>query len=154
MEENEWAKLDDILPFSDYKASLKNSQPFPKTEKAVYEKALSVLSDNNGIPVEGLDEEKMKQQLNENYRAAILESLEIEIKYEGYIERERNLADKIQRLENLRIPEGFDFDRIESLSIECRQKLKRYAPTTLAQASRISGVSPADISVLLVYFGR
>ena len=153
-EENEWAKLDDILPTSDYKASLKNSQPFPKTEKAVYEKALAVLSDNNGIPVEGLDEERMKHQLNENYRAAILESLEIEIKYEGYIERERNLADKIQRLENLRIPEGFDFDRIESLSIECRQKLKRYAPTTLAQASRISGVSPADISVLLVYFGR
>ena len=154
MEENEWAKLDDILPFSDYKASLKNSHPFPKLEKAVYEKALAVLSDNIGIPVEGLDEERMKRQLNNNYRSSILESLEIEIKYAGYIERERNLADKIQRLENLRIPEGFDFDRIESLSIECRQKLKRYAPTTLAQASRISGVSPADISVLLVYFGR
>ena len=52
------------------------------------------------------------------------------------------------------IPEGFDFDKVESLSIECRQKLKKYSPRTIAQASRISGVSPADISVLLVYFGR
>ena len=58
------------------------------------------------------------------------------------------------RLESLRIPEDFDFDSVSGLSIECRQKLKKYAPRTLAQASRISGVSPADISVLLVYFGR
>ena len=58
------------------------------------------------------------------------------------------------RLENLRIPADFDFDKVSSLSIECRQKLKRYRPETIAQASRISGVSPADISVLLVYFGR
>ena len=79
---------------------------------------------------------------------------DIHIKYKGYIERERQVADKIRRLENLIIPDNFDFDRVESLSIECRQKLKRYAPKTIAQASRISGVSPADISVLLVYFGR
>ncbi|MBQ2331744.1 MAG: tRNA uridine-5-carboxymethylaminomethyl(34) synthesis enzyme MnmG, partial [Bacteroidales bacterium] len=71
-----------------------------------------------------------------------------------YIDRERELADKMVRLESLRIPEGFDFDSVSGLSIECRQKLKKYAPRTLAQASRISGVSPADISVLLVYFGR
>jgi tRNA uridine 5-carboxymethylaminomethyl modification enzyme len=58
------------------------------------------------------------------------------------------------RLEDLRIPEGFDFDKVSGLTIECRQKLKKYAPATIAQASRISGVSPADISVLLVYFGR
>ena len=63
-------------------------------------------------------------------------------------------ADRLHRLENLIIPEDFDFDRVQSLSIECRQKLKKYAPRTIAQASRISGVSPADISVLLVYFGR
>ena len=61
---------------------------------------------------------------------------------------------KIMRLENLEIPEDFDFDKVNSLSIECRQKLKKYSPRTIAQASRISGVSPADISVLLVYFGR
>lgn len=84
----------------------------------------------------------------------VIQSAEIAIKYKGYIERERKLAEKLSRLENLTIPEGFDFDKVSSLTIECRQKLKRYAPKTIAQASRISGVSPADISVLLVYFGR
>lgn len=92
--------------------------------------------------------------LNEKYRETLLDIADIHIKYKGYIERERQVADKIRRLENLIIPDDFDFDRVESLSIECRQKLKRYAPRTIAQASRISGVSPADVSVLLVYFGR
>lgn len=84
----------------------------------------------------------------------ICESVEVSFKYGGYIERERMLADKIQRLEGLRIPENFDFDKVQGLTIECRQKLQKYNPSTIAQASRISGVSPADISVLLVYFGR
>ena len=84
----------------------------------------------------------------------IVQSAEIRIKYAGYIERERKIADKIRRLENLEIPEDYDFSRIEGLSIECRMKLNRYRPRTIAQASRISGVSPADISVLLIYFGR
>lgn len=84
----------------------------------------------------------------------IVESVEIELKYKGYIDRERAVAEKISRLENLKIPEGFDFDRITGLSIECRQKFNRYQPRTIAQASRISGVSPSDISILLVYFGR
>ena len=84
----------------------------------------------------------------------IQDSVEIRLKYSGYIEREQRLAEKMLRLENLVIPDEFDFDRVNSLSIECRQKLKKYAPRTIAQASRISGVSPADISVLLVYFGR
>ena len=80
--------------------------------------------------------------------------MEISVKYKGYIERERQLADKVMRLEDLLIPEGFDFERVSGLTIECRQKLKKYGPRSIAQASRISGVSPADISVLLVYFGR
>ena len=84
----------------------------------------------------------------------ITESVEINLKYKGYIWREKALVEKMQRLEDLTIPENFDFDRINGLTIECRQKFKRYAPRTIAQASRISGVSPADISVLLVYFGR
>ena len=84
----------------------------------------------------------------------IAESVEITIKYKGYISREKENAEKLRRLENLTIPEGFDFDRISGLTIECRQKFKKYNPRTIAQASRISGVSPADISVLLVYFGR
>lgn len=84
----------------------------------------------------------------------VVESVEISIKYAGYIEREKLQAEKNNRLEYIRIPEDFDFEKIKALSIECRQKLARYRPSTIAQASRISGVSPADISVLLVYFGR
>lgn len=88
------------------------------------------------------------------YPQEVIDAVEIEIKYKGYIEREKAVAEKISRLENLKIPEGFDFDSISGLSIECRQKFNRYQPRTIAQASRISGVSPSDISILLVYFGR
>ena len=84
----------------------------------------------------------------------VIHAVEIAIKYDGYIQREKQQAEKNNRLEYISIPSDFDFDRVQSLSIECRQKLKRYKPKTIAQASRISGVSPADISVLLVYFGR
>ena len=72
----------------------------------------------------------------------------------GYISREKENAEKLRKLENLVIPEGFDFEKVSGLTIECRQKFKRYIPRTIGQASRISGVSPSDISVLLVYFGR
>lgn len=89
-----------------------------------------------------------------NYSKEELESADISIKYKSYIEREKQMADKIKHLENLIIPRGFDFSKVMSLSIECRQKLERYKPETIAQASRISGVSPSDISVLLLYFGR
>ncbi len=81
-------------------------------------------------------------------------SVEISRKYAGYIEREKLQAEKNNRLEYIRIPADFDFDKIQGLTIECRQKLAKYKPETISQASRISGVSPADISVLLVYFGR
>lgn len=89
-----------------------------------------------------------------NYSKEEMESADISIKYKSYIEREKQMADKIKHLENLIIPRGFDFSKVTSLSIECRQKLERYKPETIAQASRISGVSPSDISVLLLYFGR
>ena len=88
------------------------------------------------------------------FSSEVIAAVEVAIKYAGYIEREKLQAQKNARLEYIRIPSDFDFDQIQSLSIECRQKLKRYKPETIAQASRISGVSPADISVLLVYFGR
>ncbi len=88
------------------------------------------------------------------YTKEEIESAEISIKYSGYIEREKENAAKLKRLESLRIPENFDFSKLEGLTIECRQKFARYRPATIGQASRISGVSPADISVLLVYFGR
>lgn len=84
----------------------------------------------------------------------VVESVEINLKYKGYIDREEKLAEKMLRLEDLKIPDGFDFEKVAGLTIECRQKLTRYSPVTIAQASRIPGVSPADISVLLVYFGR
>ena len=116
--------------------------------------AFHVLQGNTEYPISMLDRENLDNLVKDNYRREILDSSEIFIKYKGYIQREQQMADKIMRLENLTIPEDFDFDKVESLSIECRQKLKKYAPRTIAQASRISGVSPADISVLLVYFGR
>jgi glucose-inhibited division protein A len=84
----------------------------------------------------------------------VLEAVETQVKYAGYIDREKRLAEKILRLEHLEIPQDFDFQKITALSMECRIKLERYRPRTIAQASRISGVSPADISVLLIYFGR
>ena len=119
-----------------------------------YQDAIYALKFNTEYPVSSLDSELFDSKINYIYRKEIIDSCEISIKYKGYIQREQQMADKIMRLENLSIPEGFDFDRVESLSIECRQKLKKYSPRTIAQASRISGVSPADISVLLVYFGR
>ena len=88
------------------------------------------------------------------YSKEEIESVEISIRYRGYIERELAMAEKLHRLEDLVIPEDFDFGRVSGLTIECRQKLAKYRPRTIAQASRISGVSPADISVLLVCFGR
>ena len=84
----------------------------------------------------------------------ILESVEILVKYSGYIERESRLADKMTKLESLSIPEDFDYSMVTSLSYESRQKLMKHKPRTISQASRIPGVSPADISVLLVFFGR
>ena len=116
--------------------------------------ALYISQYNTEYPVSKLDGSGLDVKVADNYKREILDSSEISIKYKGYIQREKQMADKIMRLENLSIPEDFDFDKVESLSIECRQKLKKYAPRTIAQASRISGVSPADISVLLVYFGR
>ena len=84
----------------------------------------------------------------------IVEQTEIHVKYSGYIEKEKNSADKLQRLENIKIPDGFDFLKIQSLSYEAREKLTKIQPTSISQASRISGVSPSDVSVLLVYMGR
>lgn len=84
----------------------------------------------------------------------VIENVDTLLKYGGYIERERELADKIVRLEGIKIRPDFDFNALTSLSIEARQKLSKIKPHTIGQASRISGVSPADINVLLVYFGR
>jgi len=84
----------------------------------------------------------------------VIEQAEIQVKYSGYIAKEKNNADKLTRLEYVKIPSGFDYSQIKSMSSEAREKLKKVQPTTVAHASRISGVSPNDISVLLVYMGR
>ena len=84
----------------------------------------------------------------------IIEQAEIQVKYSGYINKEKNNADKLNRLEDLKIPANFDYSRLKSMSIEARQKLENIRPITISQASRISGVSPSDVSVLLVYMGR
>lgn len=90
----------------------------------------------------------------ENRRDEIVEAAEILIKYEGYIARERLIADKLRRLEDVKIPNSMDFNSIQSLSTESRQKLTRIRPTTIGQASRIPGISPSDINILLVTLGR
>ena len=84
----------------------------------------------------------------------ILEQSEIQVKYSGYIEKERSNADKLTRLEDMKIPADFDYNQIKSMSIEAKQKLTKIQPITISQASRISGVSPSDISVLLIHMGR
>ncbi len=98
---------------------------------------------------------KLKKFITENEMdAEVIEEAEIQIKYKGYIEREKFIAEKLRRLENISIPSDFDFYSMNSLTIEARQKLSRIRPTTIGQASRIPGVSPADVNVLLIKFGR
>jgi tRNA uridine 5-carboxymethylaminomethyl modification enzyme len=89
-----------------------------------------------------------------NIDIEIVEQTEIHVKYSGYIEKEKNSADKLLRLENIKIPPNFNYQKIKSISFEAREKLTKIQPTTISQASRISGVSPSDVSVLLVYMGR
>ncbi|WP_250433596.1 tRNA uridine-5-carboxymethylaminomethyl(34) synthesis enzyme MnmG [Hanstruepera flava] len=84
----------------------------------------------------------------------VIEQTEIQVKYSGYIEKEKNNADKLSRLENIKIPKDFDYSKLKSMSMEAREKLSKIQPVTISQASRISGVSPSDVSVLLVYMGR
>jgi tRNA uridine 5-carboxymethylaminomethyl modification enzyme len=98
-------------------------------------------------PVSGFVEEN-------NLDREVMEQTEIQVKYSGYIAKEKINADKLQRLENVRIPENFDYSKLKSLSFEAREKLAAIRPVTIAQAARVSGVNPSDISVLLVYLGR
>ena len=88
------------------------------------------------------------------YKQESLEQAEIQVKYSGYIEKEKLLADKLTRLDYVKIPIDFDYHQMQSLSTEARQKLSAVRPETIGQASRISGVNPSDIAVLLVKFGR
>jgi tRNA uridine 5-carboxymethylaminomethyl modification enzyme len=84
----------------------------------------------------------------------VLVQTEIQLKYEGYIEREKEQANKLARLEDLIIPETVDYDQMKSVSLEAKEKLRKIKPRTIGQAARVSGVSPSDISVILIHLGR
>ena len=135
---------------NDYLKSV-NSEPLTQGRK-LYD----ILMRNN-VTFESLQRvlPKLKKFIADNEMSAeMIEEAEIQIKYKGYIEREKFIAEKLRRLENISIPSDFDFHSMNSLTIEARQKLSRIRPTTIGQASRIPGVSPADVNVLLIKFGR
>lgn len=106
------------------------------------------------ITLNKLEKLEFIRNTSKNYSDEVREQAEINIKYKGYIEKEKENVAKLQRLENIKIPTNFDFSKISSLSSEAKQKLNKIKPKTIAQASRISGVSPADINVLLIFLGR
>lgn len=135
---------------SDYLVSV-NTNPLEQGRK-LYDVLL-----RNGVTLEGLLAvmPDLKELVESNcIDREVIEQAEIQIKYRGYIERERFIAEKMRRLESIKIRPDFDFHALSSLTIEARQKLTRIKPATIGQASRIPGVSPADINVLLVFFGR
>ena len=127
-----------------------NSSPMKQSDKIfkIFSRPNITMDDVRNFP--GVEEYIQENNLN----TEILEQTEIQVKYSGYIEKEKNNADKLNRLEDVKIPNSFDYSKIKSMSFEAREKLNKIQPTSIAQASRISGVSPNDISVLLVYMGR
>ena len=139
-----------IAEINDYLKSV-NSEPLTQGKK------LSDLMMRNGVTFETIRTALPKLNkfiVKEGIRPDEIEEAEIAIKYSGYIERERQIAEKLHRLEEISIPEGFRYEEMQALTIEARQKLSRIRPKTIGQASRIPGVSPADVNVLLVKFGR
>ncbi|MCG7279765.1 tRNA uridine-5-carboxymethylaminomethyl(34) synthesis enzyme MnmG [Chryseobacterium taklimakanense] len=116
-------------------------------------RAAQILTRPN-MTLEKLDEIDFIKEVSEKYNDEVREQAEINIKYKGYIDKERENVAKLKRMENIRIPDDFDFSKISSLSAEAKTKMTSVKPKTIAQASRISGVSPADINVLLIYLGR
>ncbi|WP_081208149.1 tRNA uridine-5-carboxymethylaminomethyl(34) synthesis enzyme MnmG [Salegentibacter sediminis] len=127
-----------------------NSSPMKQSDKIfkVFSRPNIDMKDIRNFP--GVEEYIQENNLN----SEMLEQTEIQVKYSGYIAKEKNNADKLNRLEDVKIPKDFDYSRIKSMSFEAREKLNKVQPTSVSQASRISGVSPNDVSVLLVYMGR
>lgn len=157
--QNEIERLTDFLQANSVKPTHINtyleqigSTPLQQTTKLsdlVLRPQVSIAALSEALPELKVFIEGLASQQDE-----VVESTEINIKYEGYIHRERLAADKLQRLDKIHIPQAFDYTTIQSLSTEARQKLSRIQPTTIGEASRIPGVSPNDISVLLVLMGR
>ncbi len=128
----------------------KNSSPVKQTDKLFKPFSRPNITMDDMRKIKEVDDFIIKHELDHE----AIEQTEIQIKYSGYIEKERNNADKLNRLEGIKIPENFDYSKLKSLSYEALEKLRDVKPVTVSQASRISGVSPNDISVLLVYMGR
>ncbi|MAM18231.1 MAG: tRNA uridine-5-carboxymethylaminomethyl(34) synthesis enzyme MnmG [Christiangramia sp.] len=128
----------------------KKSSPMKQSDKVFKVFSRPHVEMNDVMNFSGVKEYIQQHELTEE----MLEQTEIQVKYSGYIEKEKNNADKLNRLEDIRIPQDFDYSQIKSMSYEAREKLNKIQPKTISQASRISGVSPNDISVLLVYLGR
>ena len=141
------------VKISEIESYLKRNNFEPLTQGR---KLYALVSRNEFSFLELVDElPRLKKFVAENgITQEIIEQAEIQIKYKGYIEREKLLAEKLHRLENIAIPDGFDYMEMNALTIEARQKLTKIRPRTIGQASRIPGVSPADINVLLIKFGR
>ena len=169
------AKEDRYQKYLEKKAKVQKIMEFLKETSAYPEDINRLLEEKGSTPIE----QKMKLAflllrpqiglfdmadriplLKERYNTSVrferecLEEAEILIKYDNYIQKENGLAEKLNRLENVKLPKNFDFHSIQSLSYESREKLNRYQPETLGQASRISGISPADINVLAIFLGR
>ena len=138
------------LDVANHLLASKEELPVKQTDK--YAKLLS-RPNLNRADFDVFDSLKQFMKLEE-MDDTVFEQAEIEVKYAGYIEKEKRNADKLKRLENIKIPRNFDFQRLASLSFEAKEKLNKFKPETLAQASRISGINPSDISVLLVSMGR
>jgi len=127
-----------------------NSSPMKQSDKIfkIFSRPNIAMDDVRKFP--GVEEYIQQHHLD----TEMLEQTEIQVKYSGYIQKEKNNADKLNRLEDVKIPKHFDYSKIKSMSFEAREKLNKIQPANVSQASRISGVSPNDISVLLVYMGR
>ncbi|GAO42270.1 tRNA uridine-5-carboxymethylaminomethyl(34) synthesis enzyme MnmG [Flavihumibacter petaseus] len=125
------------------------SAPLTQKQKA----AQLLLRPNIGLS-SLVDHTPALQEAFENFPKASLEQAEIQLKYDIYIEKEKELVDRMSQMDNLEIPESFDYSRLNSISNEAREKLKRIRPRTLGQASRISGINPSDVQILMVYMGR
>lgn len=148
-----------IESFSEDRSILPASTPEDITESDIVHNqslyyASMILNLNQSMQFNRECMDDYKNRVFQKYLDIIISDAEVLVKYRGYIEREKQIADKISHLENLSIPDNYDFDKVPGLSIECRQKLLKYKPATIGQASRISGISPSDVSILLIHFGR
>ena len=144
-------KSQSILP-AEINAVLTNKESAPVKQSGKADKILS----RPNINLEDLKNcNSVASYISSNrFPEEVQDQAEIQIKYSGYIQKEKNNADKLNRLESVKIPKDFDYKKLKSISAEALEKLNKIKPETISQASRISGVSPNDISVLLVYMGR